>query len=516
VTASTSPERPHGPSLIAGDPSDTALLAQVRPPGWTNPTPRDRYHLVVVGGGTAGLVTAAIAAGLGARVALVERSLLGGDCLNVGCVPSKALLRAARAWHEARRAAPAFAGPTADGDGDFAGVMERMRRIRADLSPVDGAERFRGLGVDVFLGEARFTGRDSIEVAGAVLRFRRAVIATGARPSVPPIPGLADSAFLTNETVFTLTELPRRLAIIGAGPIGCELAQAFTRFGSDVTVFDEADRVLTNDDPDAGAVIRAALERDGVRFRLGASLSAVERDGHGWRLRYDTNTGSGDAATVDRILVATGRRAEHAALVLDAAGIQAGPRGIEVDDRMRTTNRRVFAIGDVASRHRFTHAADAQARLVVPNALFFGIGGGKVGELVVPWCTYTDPELAHTGRTAAELDAAGAAYDSVTVPLAEVDRARLDGEAEGFLRVHVARGSDKLLGATLVSAHAGETISELTLAVRSGLRLGAIGATIHPYPTVAEALRKAADARSRARLTPRARRLLKGYFSFFR
>lgn len=520
MAISTPPERSlHEASLLPDDAFDRALLAQVRPADWRNPAPRDRYHLVVLGGGTGGLVTAAIAAGLGATVALVERGLLGGDCLNVGCVPSKALLRAARAWHEARGAAAEFGGPQADGAGDFAAAMARMRRIRAELSPVDSAARFRDLGVDVFLGTGRFVAPNAVAVGDARLRFRRAVIATGGRPVVPPVPGLAESGFLTNETVFTLTELPRRLVILGAGPIGCELAQAFARFGAEVTVIDMAERILTADDPDAAAVVRAALERDGVRLRLGAQLTAVERLGPGLRLGVSQG-GVAEAAPsaleCDRILVAAGRRPELGPLALDAAGVRAGAQGIEVDDRMRTANRRIFAIGDVASRHRFTHNADAQARLVVPNALFFGLGGGSAGRLVVPWCTYTEPELAHTGRTTAELDAAGIAYDTVTVPLAHVDRARLDGDAEGFLRVHVARRGDRILGATLVSAHAGETISELTLAIRARLGLGAIGTTIHPYPTTAEALRKAADARSRERLTPVARRVLAAFFSLFR
>jgi pyruvate/2-oxoglutarate dehydrogenase complex dihydrolipoamide dehydrogenase (E3) component len=518
VATSARPERAHGPELRADDAFDQALLAQVRPAGWLNPAPRGRYHLVVVGGGTGGLVSAAIAAGLGASVALVERGLLGGDCLNVGCVPSKALLRAARAWHDARTAAAEFGGPAAEGAGDFSAVMTRMRRLRAELSPVDSAERFRGLGVDVFLGEGRFVAPDAMDVGGARLRFRRAIIATGGRPVVPPVPGLADVDYLTNETVFNLTVLPPRLAIVGAGPIGCELAQAFARFGSKVTLLDSADRILTADDPDAAAVVRRSLEHDGIRIRVRTELTRVEQGPGGALLHLEAGPGHADAAVIetDRIVVAAGRRPEFDALALDRAGVRAGPRGIEVDDRMRTANRRIFAIGDVASRHRFTHAADAQARLAVPNALFFGLGGGRRSSLVLPWCTYTDPELAHTGRTIAELEADGVAYDTVTVPLAEVDRARLDGDTAGFVRVHVSRGRDRILGATLVSRHAGETISELTLAIRARLALSAIGATVHPYPTVAEALRKAADVRSRGRLTPSARRVLRGFFSLFR
>lgn len=487
-----------GPALLAGDEFDELLRSRVHPADWRNPVPRDRYHLVVLGGGTAGLVTAAIAAGLGARVALVERDLLGGDCLNVGCVPSKALIESARA----------------DGTGDFALVMQRLRRIRAELSRVDSAERFTGLGVDVFLGEGRFVAADTLEVAGATLRFRRAVIATGARATVPPVPGLADAPFLTNETVFTLTELPRRLAVLGAGPIGCELAQAFARLGSEVHVIDQAARILPGDDPDAAEVVRRSLERDGVRFHLQSAAAAVARAGAGIRV-----TLTGDAATpitADRLLVAVGRTPNVDGIGLDVAGVRTARHGIEVDDRLRTSNPRIFAIGDAASPRRFTHHADAQARIVVPNALFFGLGGGRASRLVVPWCTYTEPELAHTGRTAAELDEEGARYDTITVPFEEVDRAALDGAREGFVRVHLARGSDRILGATIVGRHAGELISEVTLAIRTAQGLGAVGATIHPYPTRAEGLRKAADAWRRGRLTPRARKLFAGFFALFR
>jgi pyruvate/2-oxoglutarate dehydrogenase complex dihydrolipoamide dehydrogenase (E3) component len=336
-------------AVLPHDEHNARLLANVHPPGWINPEARGRYQLLVLGAGTGGLVTAAIGAALGARVALVERNLMGGDCLNVGCVPSKAIVRAARAWSEARDARARFGGPEAADGEDFGRVMERMRRLRADLSPVDSAARFRDLGVDVFLGTGRFTGRDRLSVGGATLRFRRAVVATGARAALPDVPGLAEAGYYTNETIFTLTTLPERLVIVGAGPIGCELAQSFARFGAAVTVLDGGDRPLARDDPDAAALVRAALERDGVTFELGVRLTSVERRGEERVVRYTRDRTPG-AATGDALLVATGRAANVEGSGLEAAGVRFAADGVEVDDRLRTSNPRIFAVGDVASR----------------------------------------------------------------------------------------------------------------------------------------------------------------------
>jgi len=494
------------------DEHDARLIANVHPPGWRNPEPRDRYHLVVIGAGTAGLVTAAGAAGLGARVALIERHLMGGDCLNVGCVPSKGIIAAARAWHDARAAASRFGGPAATGEGDFGVAMERMRRLRADLSAVDSAQRFTGLGVDVFLGDGRFTAPDRITVGNAVLRFRRAVIATGARAAVPPIPGLKEARYYTNETIFSLTERPERLTVLGAGPIGCELAQAFARLGSAVTILDHGDRVLSRDDPDAARVVEASLKADGVTLELGAEVQRVEREPSGCRVHFARNGGDG-VVEGDALLVATGRAPNIDDLGLEAAGVTAGKRGVTVDDRLRTTNRRVYAIGDVASRYQFTHVADFQARLVIANTLFFG--RGRASKLVIPWCTYTSPEVAHVGLTAAEASRQGVEIETVTVPFEHVDRAVLAGDTDGFLRVHLRRGSDKLAGVTVVAPDAGDLISEAALAMTNGLGLSAMGRTIHPYPTVAEAYRKVADLRRREKLTPRARRILDLWFRVF-
>lgn len=489
------------------------LLENVHPPEWVNPAPKPRYHLVVIGAGTGGLVGAAAAAGLGAKVALVERHLMGGDCLNVGCVPSKGIIRAARAWREAARARVDFGGPVMQQAGDFPAVMARMRRLRAGISRIDGAPRFRDLGVDVFLGAGRFAGPDTVEVDGTLLRFRRAIIATGGRPAVPPIPGLADVGYLTNETVFGLTELPRRFAVIGGGPSGCELAQAFARLGSTVTLVERGPRLLARDDPDAAAIVERAMADDGVAILPNAAVRRAERDGSTGALVVERD-GLEARVEADAILVAAGRAPNVEGLGLEAAGVGYGQGGVVVDDRLCTSNPRVFAVGDVSSRLRFTHNSDAQARIAIQNALFFG--RARASRLVMPWCTYTSPEVAHVGLH--EMDARDGGHDveTLTLPLAEVDRAVLDGETAGFFRVHLKRGTDRILGATLVAEHAGEMIGEIGVAIVNGVGLAGIGRAIHPYPTQAEVFRKAADAWRRGKLTPGVRGALRLFFRAFR
>ncbi len=496
------------------DVHNRALVGNVRPPGWANPEPAGRYNLVVVGAGTAGLVTAAGAAGLGARAALVERELMGGDCLNVGCVPSKALIRAARAFADVRDAGAFGVTVPPGGRVDFPAVMERMRRLRASISPNDAAARYRGLGVDVFFGPARFTGSDAVEVGGRVLRFRRAVIATGAGAAKPDIPGLADAGTLTNETVFTLTELPPRLAVIGAGPIGCELAQAFARFGARVSLLNKHARVMPREDRDAADVVEKALARDGVALVADCNVVRAEKQGPDKVLHVEQQ-GRTREVRVDAILVGVGRAPNVQGLGLEAAGIAFDERrGVTVDDRLRTSNPRVFAAGDVCSRFQFTHAADAMARVAIQNALFFG--RAKASALVIPWCTYTDPEVARVGLSEEEAKAGGVEIDVFTQELAEVDRAVLDGETEGFVKVLTKKGTDRIVGATVVARHAGEMISELTLAMTAGLGLATLARTIHPYPTQAEAIKRVADAYNRTRLTPFVKRLMGRWFAWLR
>ena len=488
------------------DTHNRALVGNVHPPDWVNPKPAPRYNLVVIGAGTAGLVTAAGAAGLGARVALVEKHLIGGDCLNVGCVPSKCLIRSSRAAADMRATAELGVHTAGDPQIDFAAIMERMRRLRAGISRQDSAQRFRDLGVDVFLGEARFSGRDTIEIGGTGLRFKKAVIATGARAATPPIEGLREAGFLTNETVFSLTECPRRLSVIGGGPIGCELAQAFQRFGAQVTLFHNQSHVLDREDPDAAEVLQKRFVREGIRLVLNSRITGITRGGEGRVIRYQSN-GNSDTTTVDEILVATGRAPNVEGLNLETAGVQYDMRsGVKVNDLLQTTNPSIYGCGDICLRWKFTHAADATARIVIQNALF--LGRKKVSSLVIPWCTYTDPEIAHVGLTERQAQERRIALDTFLQPMKDVDRSIADAETEGFVKVHVRRGTDRILGATIVAPHAGEMIGELTLAMTSGIGLGKIANLIHPYPTQAEAIKKAADAYNRTRLTPSLKRLL--------
>jgi pyruvate/2-oxoglutarate dehydrogenase complex dihydrolipoamide dehydrogenase (E3) component len=493
------------------DPRTEALArwrGELAPAGWENPEPRGRYHLVVLGGGPAGLVCAAGAAGLGARVALVERNLLGGDCLNVGCVPSKGLVRAGRAVADVRRAA-AFGVDGGTPAPDFARVMARMYEVRADLSHHDGARRFADLGVDVFLGTGRFLGPDRIGVGDRVLPFRRAVVATGARAALPQIPGLAEIGALTNETVFDLKALPARLAVLGAGPIGLELGQAFARLGSAVTLIEQADRILPREEAKAAAILHRAVSEDGVRVLTGAAVQSAEARG-GTKVLRVAYGGGEQAVEADEILVGAGRMPNVEGLDLETAGVRyAAGTGVEVDDRLRTSNPRVFGAGDVCFPYKFTHAADACARIVLANALF--PGRQKASALVVPWCTYTDPEVAHVGLTEAEADG----RDDVEVVEVEAhgnDRSRLDGDDAGYARVYLKRGTDRILGATMVAGHAGDMIGEMALAMTSGLGLKKVGATIHPYPTGGELWRKVADAYNRGRLTPTVRKWFGRWF----
>lgn len=500
-------------TLHAGPASeaDQALLHHVQPADWRNPEPAPRYNLVVVGGGTAGLVSAVGAASLGARVAIVERHRLGGDCLNYGCVPSKALIRSGRAVAGVTSAAAYGVRVPGAPEVDFDAVMHRMRVLRASLAPHDSVARLAGLGIDVFLGQARFVEPRVLDAAGARLRFTRAIIATGARAAVPPIPGLETVPVLTNETVFSLETCPPRLTVIGAGPIGCELAQVFARLGSEVTVVSDSARVLPRDDADAGAVVARALESDGVRLILGATIRLAGRDAQGLFIVAD-HEGRERTVHGDALLVAAGRRPNLDGLDLHAAGITAGPRGVVVDDFLRTTNRAVYAAGDITGLPAFTHAADAMARIAVQNALFFG--RKRASALVIPSCTYTDPEVASVGLP--ESGAAGRPdISTFTVPMTAVDRAVLDGATGGFARVRTDRAG-RVLGTTMVAPHAGEAIGEMALMMTAGIRLGTLASTVHPYPTVAEAWKRLGDEWNRTRLTPFVRRVLTGWLAWRR
>jgi pyruvate/2-oxoglutarate dehydrogenase complex dihydrolipoamide dehydrogenase (E3) component len=501
-------------TLLADDEHDRRLSANVRPAGYRNPEPAPRYDLVVLGAGTAGLVTAAGAAALGAKVALVERHLMGGDCLNVGCVPSKAVIRSSRAVTDLGRTSRLGVRPPIEGGVDFAAVMARVRRVRADLSRNDSVERFRGLGVDVFFGEGRFVGPDTVEVDSRLLHFRRAVVATGARAEAPSIAGLAEAGYLTNETVFALTEQPRRFAVIGAGPIGCELAQAFRRLGSEVILFDMLPRILGHEDPDAAAIITGVLEGDGVRLALGSEIHGVERADGGRTLHF-TIDGRRDRVIVDEVLIGAGRSPNVEGIGLEAAGVEFDrKRGVRVDDRLRTTNPHIFAAGDVCLETKFTHTADFAARTAIQNALF--LGRKRFSKLIIPRCTYTQPEVAHVGLHEQEAARRGITVDTFVRRFADVDRAVIDGDEEGFVKVHVRKGGDRILGATVVAEHAGELVSEITLAMTAGIGLGKLASVIHPYPTRAEVIRQLGDAYNRTRLTPSVKRLFSAWLRWSR
>ena len=394
--------------------------------------------------------------------------------------------------------------------------MERMRRLRAGISRHDSAQRLRDLGVDVFLGEARFTARDTVEVAGRTLRFKKAVIATGGRPVRPALPGLKEAGYLTNETVFSLTRRPERLLVLGGGPIGCELAQAMQRLGCQVTLLHKYGRLLNKEDPEVADLMQQVFRRDGLNLILKATPIRVEVTESGKVLHFESE-GQAGLIEVDEILIGAGRAPNVEGLDLETAGVkyEAGKgRGVLVNDRLQTSNPWIYAAGDVCLPYQFTHMADAAARLVLQNALFFG--RKKLSALTIPWCTYTDPEIAHVGLNETAAQQQGLAVQTLVKPLSEVDRAVVDGETEGFVKILVKPGTDQILGATIVARHAGEMISEVTTAMVAGLGLGTLAAVIHPYPTQAEAIRQAGDLYNRTRLTPRVKRWLARYLAWRR
>lgn len=507
---------------LPDDAHNQQLVANVHPSDWVNPEPAGRYNIVVIGAGTAGLITAVIAAGLGAKVALIEKHLMGGDCLNVGCVPSKGVIRAARAWADLRRAEEFGVHIPAGVTYDFGAAMARMRKLRAKISRNDSAQRYRNLGVDVFIGTARFAGADTVVVEGPAgnrtLDFTKAAICTGARAAAPPIPGLTEVGYLTNETVFSLTELPPRLGVIGAGPVGCELAQAFARFGSRVCLIEAQHGILPKEDRDAAQIVEQQLVKDGVHLLCCGKDLTISREDGGKRLTVDSH-GRRHEVTVDEILVGVGRTPNVEGLGLDAVGVEFDKAGIKVNGRLQTSNPRIFAAGDVCSRYKFTHAADAMAQIVIQNALFphpFGLGYATVDSLIMPWCTFTEPEVAHVGMYEQDARDKGIEVETYTFKLDEVDRAILDGEDEGFARVHIQKGSDTILGATIVAAHAGEMIGEFSVLMKAGVGAKAIAGTIHPYPTQAEVNKKVVNLWRKAHFTQATRNRLMKLFAWMR
>jgi pyruvate/2-oxoglutarate dehydrogenase complex dihydrolipoamide dehydrogenase (E3) component len=508
--------------VLPDDEHNRKLVNNVHPSNWVNPEPSGRYNLVVIGAGTAGLVTAAIAAGVGAKVALIEKHLMGGDCLNVGCVPSKGVIRASRAWAEVRQAEEFGLHIPPGVKYDFGAAMARMRRLRARISHTDSAHRYKSLGVDVYIGSGRFTGPDTVQVEGPAgnrtLRFAKAALCTGARAAAPSTPGLQEAGYLTNETIFWLTELPRRLAVIGAGPIGCELAQAFARFGSQVYLIEALHGIMPNEDRDAAEFVQEVMLRDGVKLLCCGKELTVHKTDSGKRLTVDSH-GQHYDITVDEILVGVGRTPNVEGLGLETAGVEYDKTGVKVNSRLQTTNPRIYAAGDVCSRYKFTHAADAMAQIVIQNALFphpLGLAYASTDSLIIPWCTFTEPEIAHVGMYEAEAKAKGIEVETYTYKLDEVDRAILDGEDQGFARIHVQKGTDKLLGATIVAAHAGDMISEFTVLMKAGAGIKTIAGTIHPYPTQAEVNKKVVNAWRKAHFTDGQKNILRKWFAWTR
>ncbi|MCB9472381.1 MAG: FAD-dependent oxidoreductase [Candidatus Delongbacteria bacterium] len=485
-------------SLAPLDRHNLTLLENVRPAQHATRPSRDEYHAIVLGAGAAGLVSASIVAGLGGKVLLVERALLGGDCLNVGCVPSKALIRSARAA-AAVRAAPGFGIGPQEALVDGAAVLERLRERRARISPADSLAGLEGKGVEVVFGQARFTGADRVEVNGHTARFRRAFIATGGRPAIPPIPGLDSVRFFTNENLFNRESLPGHLLVAGGGPIGCELAQSLALLGCRVTLVEQAERLLIRDDPEGALAVQQALEAAGVDVRLATRLVRLEGRGECGQAWLE-HTAGGEELGFDALLLATGRQPNTEELDLEHAGILTGSRGqVLVNDFLRTANRRVLALGDVIGGPQFTHAADAMARAAVRNAFFFG--RARRNQLLIPWCTYTTPELAGVGPDLTTALAAGERAAELVVHFRDLDRAVLDSEENGFLKVvHDARG--RLLGARILGPHAGELLAPVIACISGGVRLGQLSGMVFPYPTVGEALRKLGDQYQRTRLSP--------------
>jgi len=518
-------------------------LNHVHPPDWVDPAPKkegsaDFYDMVVIGGGTAGLITSGGFGGLGARVALIEEHFLGGDCLNVGCVPSKSIIHSASLVQKLRRDAEHLAenGITIEGGPsaikvDFGKVMERVRRIRSVISHHDSAERYsKDLGVEIFIGRAKFLSERSVIVNGRTLEFKRAVICTGGYPSLIPLPGLKElydlginpgdqprPAVMTNETFFNLTTQPKHMVVVGAGVIGLELAQSLQRLGSSVTVFARSGKILPKEDEDMALLVQKQMEDDGVTFRLSVQKyisieltgNVDEENGLPEMKITITENGSNTDLVCDALLIATGRRPNVTGMDLEKAKVKYDDKtGIIINDKFQTSNSRVFSAGDCCSQYKFTHAADFMARAVIRNALFFG--KEKHSALLVPYATFTAPEIASVGLYGSDLDKKGIKYRVFEKHFKDNDRSICDSDTVGLIRYRVDAKSDKILGASIVGTGAGNMIGEVTLAMQSGTGLSQMASVIHPYPTKSEVLRQAGDLFNKTKLTPSSKKLLRG------
>mmetsp|Transcript_27041 Transcript_27041/g.57889 ORF Transcript_27041/g.57889 Transcript_27041/m.57889 type:complete len:692 (+) Transcript_27041:225-2300(+) len=525
------------------DSHNTKLLDHVHPPEWNDPKANksdgsSTYDMICIGAGVGGLVSAASAAGVGAKVAMIEQNLLGGDCLNVGCVPSKAIIHSANMAHAVRgdvkrlEAAGIFVDPNAVRV-DFEKVMERVRKVRAEISHHDSAERFTDLGVEVYIGRAVFASERSVVVNGRTLHFKKAVIATGGYPTLIPMKGLkelytksfstdpseAKPIVMTNETFFNMTKQPKKLGVIGAGVIGLELAQAMQRLGTDVTVFGRSGKVLPKEDEDMAEIVKQQMIRDGVSFNLSvAEYKEIELKGNVLDSGYPemkmivVQKGEAKKETTfefDALLVAAGRRPNVTGMDLDLAKVDFDTKkGLIVNDKLQTTNPRIYGVGDCCSQFKFTHAADFMARTVIRNALFFG--NGKMSDLLIPYATFTSPEIASVGLYGSDLEELGIEYRVFEKHFKDNDRAICDDATEGFIRFRVDAKTDAILGCSVVGEGAGNMIGEVTLAMESGTGLGAVANVIHPYPTTSEVIRQSGDVFNKTKLTNTAKSLLRG------
>jgi pyruvate/2-oxoglutarate dehydrogenase complex dihydrolipoamide dehydrogenase (E3) component len=466
------------------------------------------YNVVVIGAGTAGLVTAAGTAALGGRVALVERNKMGGDCLNYGCVPSKALIASARLIDRIRHASR-WGLEEQEARFEFENIFGSMRSRRAKIAPHDSIERFESLRVDVFSGEASFDSPNGIMVDGQKLQAKNFVIATGTRAGIPPIDGIRNAPFFTNETIFDeLRTKPDSMIVLGGGPIGCELSQVLNRLGVKVTIIEVLDQILPKEDRDVADWAETHLETEGIRVLRSSQVSRVlMNDG---KVRFELvrrPRGARESeemqVVADTLLVSAGRVPNIQRLNLETAGVKFNARGIEVNAYLQTSQPHIYAAGDIVGPYQFTHTADAQARVVVRNILMpFQLLRQKMDYSVVPWCTYTDPEVARVGLNEAEAKQQNIPYDLIRVGIDQLDRAIVEGEELGFIKVLTAKGSDKILGVTIIAAHAGDLLHEFVLAAKYRIGLGQLATTIHAYPTFAELARKVGDHYNKKRLTP--------------
>lgn len=472
-------------------------------------TSKPEFDLCVLGGGAAGLTVAAGAATLGAKVALIEKRALGGDCLYYGCVPSKTLLHSAHVAHSMREASR-FGIPAHLPSIRMRDVMLRVQSVIKTIEPHDSPERFRGLGVEVIFGGGRFIDPKIFQVDGRAITAKHFVLATGSRPAVPPIAGLDAVAYLTNESVFALEDQVGQLIVLGAGPIGAELAQGFRRLGSEVEVVEQAPQVLPREDADLTEMVAAQLRQEGVGLWLGHQALRVESGGQDIRVLLKHHNGHEHCLSGTHLLVATGRQANVEDLGLETAGVQVEQGRVVTDTRLRTSNRRIYACGDVTGSHLFTHMAEHQAGVVLRNALFHW--PARVERKVIPWCTFTDPELARVGLSETEAQAENIPHRVYSFPFSAIDRAQAEGATAGCAKI-ITTPRGRLLGAALVGPHAGELIHEYVLALAKGMKVSDLAGVIHIYPTLAQINRRVAEQPMKAALTPSRKRWLQFLFA---